>query len=155
MRAVIQRVKTASVAVNNNVISKINHGLLVLVGIEKTDDEKDVDYMVNKISNLRVFEDKNDKMNISLIQGGGEILAVSQFTLCANTQKGNRPSFNNAAMPSFAKILYEVFCEKFKSLKISTSKGVFGEKMSVYLENDGPVTIILDSNFKINNNNYE
>ena len=145
MRAVVQKVSSSKVTVDEEVIGQINHGLLVLLGVTHDDTSKDVDYMVDKVTNLRIFEDENEKMNLSLKDVGGEILAVSQFTLYGDARKGRRPSFSDAARPEVANPLYEEFVEKIKSQGINVGTGKFGAHMMVDLTNDGPVTILLDS----------
>jgi len=146
MRAVVQRVSSSKVTVENNVIGKINKGLLVLLGVTHEDTSKDVDYMIDKILNLRIFEDENDKMNLSLKDVGGELLVVSQFTLYGDCRKGKRPSFSNAAKPDLATKLYEEFIEKAKAQDVVVGTGQFGAHMIVDLTNDGPVTMLLESN---------
>lgn len=149
MRLVIQRVKSASVTIENAVYSSINKGLLVLVGIEDADDEKDLDWLVQKLMSLRIFPDAEGKMNLSVKEVEGEILVVSQFTLHASTQKGNRPSFIKAARPEKAIPLYETFIKKLNTESVNKIKtGVFGADMQVELINDGPVTIFIDSKNK-------
>ena len=145
MRAVVQKVSSSKVTVDEEVIGQINHGLLVLLGVTHDDTSKDVDYMVDKVTNLRIFEDENEKMNLSLKDVGGEILAVSQFTLYGDARKGRRPSFSDAARPEVANPLYEEFVEKIKSQGINVGTGKFGAHMMVDLTNDGPVTILLES----------
>ena len=144
MRLVIQRVKNAKVDVDGKTVGKINKGFLVLLGVTHDDTEKNADYLVKKLCNLRVFEDENGKMNIGLKDIGGELLIVSQFTLYADCSEGNRPSFTNAAKPEMANKLYEYFCERCKEKNIIVEKGIFGADMKVSLLNDGPVTIILE-----------
>ena len=145
MRLVVQRVGNANVTVDGRVIGEINKGFLVLLGVTHEDDEKAVDFLVNKLCNLRVFTDDEDKMNLSIKDIEGELLIVSQFTLYADTQKGNRPSFVNAAKPEKANELYEYFIEKCKEQGIKkVEHGEFGAHMKVSLINDGPVTIILE-----------
>ncbi len=146
MKAVIQRVKHASVTIDGNLYSKIGHGLLVLFCVEKGDTNQELEWMCKKIPALRIFEDENGKMNKSLLDTGGEILAVSQFTLAGNCKKGTRPSFDNAAEPAFAKQMYEKFCTELAAGGISVKTGVFAAMMDVGLCNDGPVTIILEKN---------
>ena len=145
MRLVIQRVKKARVLVAGKISGHIKNGLLLFVGITHADTSEDVDYLVKKVSNLRIFEDDQGKMNISLLQNAQAILSVSQFTLYADLTKGNRPSFGLAAKPEQAMELYKEFNEKLRSLNIQVETGIFGEMMEVDLINDGPVTIILDS----------
>lgn len=149
MRTVIQRVSSASVTVNQELISKIEKGLLILVGIENNDTEKDIEWLVSKISSLRIFSDAQGIMNLSVMDIKGEVLVVSQFTLTASTRKGNRPSYIRAARPEKAIPLYNSFCESL-SLKIGREvrRGIFGADMEVSLVNDGPVTIIMDSILK-------
>ena len=146
MRAVIQRVSSASVTISGTVVSSIGQGLLVLLGISPDDDQTDVDYLVRKISALRIFDDDDGVMNLSVIDIGGNIIVVSQFTLMASTKKGNRPSYVGAAGHQTAIPLYELFCER---LSAATGKrvgtGEFGADMKVALVNDGPVTICMDS----------
>lgn len=145
MMAVIQRVKCASVMVDRQVIAQINQGLVSLLGIAQGDTGQDVDFMVEKIPRLRIFSDEQEKMNCSLQDINGGLLVVSQFTLLANTEKGRRPSFESAAPPEEARVRYEELLEKFKALGLAVQWGSFGAKMVVTLENDGPVTLILDS----------
>ena len=145
MRVVVQRVKHASVTINGSVNGKINNGFLVLLGIQSTDSEQDVDYLVKKVTNLRIFSDENDKMNLSLKDVNGELLIVSQFTLYANCKEGNRPSFVEAAKPDVAIPLYEYFVSECKRIIPVVETGIFGADMKVDLLNDGPVTIIMDS----------
>jgi D-aminoacyl-tRNA deacylase len=149
MRAVIQRVTRASVKINNAVKSEIGKGLLVLVGIEESDNDSDVEWLCSKIVQLRIFNDNNDIMNLSVIDTGGEILAVSQFTLHAKTRKGNRPSYIRAARPEVAIPLYNLFTARLSELLgKKTLTGEFGAMMQVELVNDGPVTIIIDTREK-------
>ena len=146
MRVVIQRVTKADVTINSNQICQIKDGLLILLGIQIDDNNEDISWLVNKISNLRIFSDNNAKMNNSVIDVNGEIIIVSQFTLHAKTKKGNRPSFITAAKPDIAIPLYEEFILKLKSeTGLNVYSGEFGADMQVSLINDGPVTIILDS----------
>lgn len=145
MRVVVQRVKHASVTINGTVNGKINNGFLVLLGIQSTDSEQDVDYLVKKVTNLRIFSDENVKMNLSLKDVNGELLIVSQFTLYANCKEGNRPSFVEAAKPDVAIPLYEYFVSECKKIIPVVETGIFGADMKVDLLNDGPVTIIMDS----------
>ena len=145
MRVVVQRVKHASVTINGTVNGKINNGFLVLLGIQSTDSEQDVDYLVKKVTNLRIFSDENDKMNLSLKDVNGELLIVSQFTLYANCKEGNRPSFVEAAKPDIAIPLYEYFVSECKKIIPVVETGICGADMKVDLLNDGPVTIIMDS----------
>ena len=145
MKAVIQRVSSASVSVADEKISEIGSGLLILLGIAQEDDERDIDYLVKKTAELRIFKDDGKNMNLSIKDVGGEILVVSQFTLCADTRRGRRPSFINAAEPIIANNMYDKFCQKLQLLSIPVSRGQFGASMDVELINDGPVTILLDS----------
>ena len=145
MRVVVQRVKHASVTINGTVNGKINNGFLVLLGVQSTDSEQDVDYLVKKVTNLRIFSDENDKMNLSLKDVNGELLIVSQFTLYANCKEGNRPSFVEAAKPDIAIPLYEYFISECRKIIPVVETGIFGADMKVDLLNDGPVTIIMDS----------
>lgn len=145
MRAVVQRVSSSKVTVDEEVVGNINNGLLVLLGVTHDDTSKDVDYMVDKVTNLRIFEDENDKMNLSLKDINGEVLAVSQFTLYGDCRRGRRPSFSDAARPEVANPLYEEFVKKIRDLGINVSTGKFGAHMMVDLTNDGPVTILLES----------
>lgn len=145
MRAVVQKVASSKVTVDNEVVGQINKGLLVLLGVTHDDTSRDVDYMVDKITNLRIFEDENEKMNLSLKDVEGEILAVSQFTLYGDCRRGRRPSFTDAARPEVANPLYEEFVNKVKDQGISVGTGKFGAHMMVDLTNDGPVTILLES----------
>jgi D-tyrosyl-tRNA(Tyr) deacylase len=145
MRAVIQRVTESSVKTENRIIGRTGAGLLVLLGVAKGDRPSDSDYLVNKITNLRIFEDEKGKMNRSLLETGGEMMVVSQFTLLADCRKGRRPSFVGAAGPEPATALYEYFVEQVRSLGIVVATGRFRAMMEVALVNDGPVTIILES----------
>ena len=144
MKLVVQRVKNAKVDVDGKTVGKIEKGFLVLLGVTYTDTKETADYLVKKLCNLRVFEDENGKMNLSLKDVDGKLLIVSQFTLYADCSEGNRPSFVNAAKPEFANELYEYFCDKCKGNGIEVEKGIFGADMKVSLLNDGPVTIILE-----------
>ena len=144
MRVVVQRVKHASVTINGTVNGKINNGFLVLLGVQSTDSEQDVDYLVKKVTNLRIFSDENDKMNLSLKDVNGKLLIVSQFTLYANCKEGNRPSFVEAAKPDIAIPLYEYFVSECKKIIPVVETGIFGADMKVSLLNDGPFTVILD-----------
>lgn len=145
MRAILQRVREASVTVDGQVTGKIGPGLLVLLGVGKGDTEADVDFMADKIPALRIFEDAAGKMNLSLADTSKALLAVSQFTLFADTKKGRRPSFVDAMPPDEAKRLYALFCDKCRALGLDVQEGVFAAHMDVALVNDGPVTISLDS----------
>ena len=146
MRVLIQRVKNASVTIDGEVISLINNGLLVFIGICDEDGREDIEWLAKKIANIRLFDDENGVMNLSVTDVGGDVLAVSQFTLMASTKKGNRPSYIKAAKPDISVPLYEQFCQE---LEIAVNKpirrGVFGADMKVALLNDGPVTIFIDS----------
>ena len=149
MRVVIQKVSKASVTVENNIVSSINSGLLVLLGIEDADADEDIDWLVKKITQLRIFNDENGLMNHSVKDVDGEVIVVSQFTLYANIKKGNRPSYIRASKPDFAVPMYEKFILKIEAAlgqKVGTGK--FGAMMDVELVNDGPVTIIIDSKQK-------
>jgi len=145
MRAVIQRVKQASVVVGQEKIGSINKGLLLFLGIHHNDSEKELAWMVDKVVNLRVFEDKNSKMNLSLMDIQGEILIVSQFTLYGDCRKGRRPGFSEAAPPKHAKELYNEFIEAIRKRGLTTASGTFQAMMDVSLVNDGPVTLLIDS----------
>ena len=145
MRAVIQRVKESSVRAENQVIGRTGLGLLVLLGVAQDDSPADADYLVNKIANLRIFEDKKGKMNRSLLETGGDMMVVSQFTLIADCRKGRRPSFVEAAEPEVAAGLYEYFVKQVRSLGVTAATGRFRAMMEVALINEGPVTIILES----------
>ncbi|MFR3568952.1 MAG: D-aminoacyl-tRNA deacylase [Paraclostridium sordellii] len=145
MRAVVQRVVSSKVIVDESTIGEINKGLLILLGVTHEDTSKDVDYLLDKIVNLRIFEDENDKMNLSLKDVNGELLVVSQFTLYGDCRKGRRPNFTNAAKPDLATSLYEEFIDKAKKEGIKVGTGKFGAHMMVDLVNDGPVTILIDS----------
>lgn len=149
MRVVIQRVTQASVTVEKEIVGQINQGLLVLLGIETEDGIGDVDWLLNKTLNLRIFNDENGVMNKSLLETGGELLVISQFTLMAATKKGNRPSYIRAAKHEHAIPLYEAFCQKAKArMGKNVTTGIFGADMKVALLNDGPVTIQIDSKNK-------
>lgn len=145
MRGVVQRVKRASVSVDGKVISKIDKGIMLLLGIEANDDEKDLEYIIKKVSKLRIFDDEEGVMNKSLLDYGLEILVVSQFTLYGDARKGNRPSYIRSAKFDDGIILYEKFIEEMKNSGIKVSVGEYGADMDVELINDGPVTILLDS----------
>lgn len=144
MKLVIQRVSKAHVTVNEKIVGKINKGFLVLLGVSNEDTKENADYLVKKLCNLRVFEDENEKMNLSLKDVKGEILIISQFTLFADCNKGNRPSFANAGNPELAKQLYEYFIQECKKIGLKVENGIFGAHMEVSLINDGPVTILLE-----------
>ena len=149
MRAVIQRVTEASVKVNGKITGAIKEGLLILVGIEDADTEEDIDWLTKKIAGCRIFNDENGVMNRSVMEVGGGLLAVSQFTLMASTKKGNRPSYIRASKGDFAEPMYEKFClalERESGIKVE--KGIFGADMKISLLNDGPVTIIIDTKNK-------
>ena len=149
MRAVIQRVSSASVSIGGGVKSAIGPGFLILLGIEEADTRDDADWLCKKISGLRVFNDENGVMNRSVIDAGGEVLSISQFTLNASTKKGNRPSYIHAAGHDLAVPLYEAYCEEVSRLMgKDVQRGKFGADMQVSLVNDGPVTIIIDSLLK-------
>jgi D-aminoacyl-tRNA deacylase len=151
MRALIQRVSRGAVKITNESYSaKINKGMVLLLGISEDDTEKEVDYVAEKCSNLRIFEDENEKINLSLKDIDGEILLISQFTLYGDTRKGNRPSFNKAAKPKKAEELYNLFSKKIKSLlgEEKVKEGIFGEMMEVSIINDGPVTVLVESKQK-------
>lgn len=145
MRAVIQRVSRAQVSVGEEVVGKIGPGLLVLLGVGKTDTQADADYLAGKILGLRIFEDENGKMNLSLAETRGSVLAVSQFTLYGDVRKGKRPSFDEAAPPQPARELYDYFVSKIREAGFVCETGRFQAMMQVELVNDGPVTILLDS----------
>ena len=145
MRAVIQRVKEASVDVEGRTIGKIADGLLVLLGVEAGDEETDLKYIYQKTTGLRIFQDAEEKMNLSVADVGGELLVVSQFTLLGDVRKGKRPSFTASAEPEKARKLYETFCDLARKDGFSVATGEFGAHMEVQLLNDGPVTILLDS----------
>lgn len=145
MRAVVQRVDKAKVTVDGKIVGEISRGLMVLVGVVEGDTEKDVQYLADKVTGLRIFEDEAEKMNLSVKDIGGEILSVSQFTLYGDCRKGKRPSFDKAAKPETAIVLYEKFNELCRQQNIKVETGVFGAHMLVELVNNGPVTILLDS----------
>ena len=144
MRALIQRVTSASVKVEGKIVGKIGKGFLVFLGIYEEDTEENIEKLTKKIINLRIFNDENDKMNLSIKDVKGEILLISQFTLCADIRKGNRPSFISAKNPNEANKIYEKTIENIKNEGIIVEKGIFGADMKVELLNDGPVTILLD-----------
>ncbi|MBM7606973.1 D-tyrosyl-tRNA(Tyr) deacylase [Lysinibacillus composti] len=145
MKVVIQRSKQASVTVDGNITGAIDQGYVLLVGITHTDTIEDIQYVAKKVAELRLWEDEDGKMNHSILEHGGDILSVSQFTLYAETKKGRRPSFIEAARPEVAKPLWEDFNEALRSLGLKVETGIFGAMMDVSLINDGPVTIILES----------
>ncbi len=148
MIAVIQRVNGADVKINNEITGSCSKGFLILLGVVQGDTRADADKLIKKIPNLRIFEDENGKMNLSALEIGGEMLVVSQFTLCADCSHGRRPSFTNSAPPDEANVLYEYFVSGMKGAGVSrVETGVFGADMQVSLVNDGPVTIILNSNY--------
>lgn len=144
MKLVIQRVKNASVEVEEKIVGKIEKGFLVLIGVKTGDTKEQADYLVKKVCNLRVFTDENDKMNLSLKDVGGQLLIVSQFTLYGNCNDGNRPSFTEAARPEEAILLYNYFCDECAKRGFDVQKGIFGADMKVQLLNDGPVTIVIE-----------
>ena len=148
MKAVIQRVKSASVSVDDKIIGEIATGFLILLGVEQSDTQDDLNYLVKKTIGLRIFKDDNKNMNLSIKNIGGEALVVSQFTLCADTGRGRRPSFIKAANPEEADSMYQQFCEQLTMNNLSVQAGKFGAMMDVSLVNDGPVTILLDSRGK-------
>lgn len=145
MRAVIQRCGPARVEVGGEIVGSIDKGLVVLLGVGGEDKESDVDWLAAKVVNLRIFNDQDDKMNLSLADIGGEMLIISQFTLWGDCRKGRRPGFSSAAPPDVARSLYEKFIAQVQSLNIRTAQGVFQADMQVHLRNDGPVTMMLDS----------
>lgn len=145
MRAVIQRVSQAQVTVAGDVVGAVGTGFLVLLGVGQGDNKADADYLADKIAHLRIFEDEQEKMNLSLQDVGGGALVISQFTLYGDARKGRRPSFTDAAPPAEANCLYEYFCERLASHGIPVSRGIFQAHMSVTLTNEGPVTMLLDS----------
>jgi D-aminoacyl-tRNA deacylase len=145
MRAVVQRVKNSAVVVEGNTVGAIGPGLMVLLGVADGDTEKDADFLADKIVNLRIFEDENEKMNLSLLDTKGQMLVVSQFTLLGNCRKGRRPSFVDAAGPAEANALYEYFAKKVAEKGVGVETGRFRARMEVSLVNDGPVTLIVES----------
>ena len=145
MRAVVQRVKRSSVSVDGKIVSKIDRGLMVLLGVEVNDDESDLDYILKKVTKLRIFDDEDGVMNKSLLDYGLEVLVVSQFTLYGDARKGNRPSYIRSAKFDQGILLYEKFIEELEKLDVKVSHGEYGADMDVELINDGPVTILLDS----------
>ncbi|MSH50167.1 D-tyrosyl-tRNA(Tyr) deacylase [Streptococcus parasanguinis] len=144
MKLVIQRVKSASVSIDGQVYNAIQQGLLLLVGVGPKDDQKDLEYAVRKVSQMRIFSDEEDKMNLSVKDIQGEILSISQFTLFAETKKGNRPAFIGAAKPDMASQLYDAFNDQLEK-EVPVKRGIFGADMAIELINDGPVTILLDT----------
>ena len=154
MKAVIQRVSEASVKVDGKIVGEIGKGFMILFGAAEGDTEIDIETLAKKTVNLRVFKDDEDKMNLSLLDIGGEALVISQFTLCADVKKGNRPSFINAMKPEQASEYYDKYCEKLKELGVKrVEKGIFGADMKVSLVNDGPVTILYDTEIWCKNGN--
>ncbi len=146
MKAVVQRVTASSVSVDGEITGKIDKGLNVLLGVEEDDTEKDAEVLAAKIAKMRIFEDENEKMNLSVLDVDGSVLVISQFTLCADIKKGNRPSFILAAKPDKATALYEYFSSQLKENGVKkVENGVFGADMAVEISNDGPVTIIMDT----------
>lgn len=148
MRLVIQRSKDSSVRVDNKIVGSIDKGLVILVSFTHSDNETDIDYMVNKVTNLRIFDDEFGVMNKSIKDIGGQILSISQFTLYADTKRGNRPSYGNAMKANEAKSMYELFNKKLRDNNIEVETGVFQAEMDCIIRNDGPVTIIIDSKEK-------
>ncbi|HHU62934.1 MAG TPA: D-tyrosyl-tRNA(Tyr) deacylase [Clostridiales bacterium] len=146
MRAVVQRVKRAEVRVDGQTVGKIGQGLIVYLGVSHQDTQKDIDYIVDKVINLRIFEDDDNKLNLSTLDINGEILLISQFTLYGDCRRGRRPSFTQAASPEKAMQLYEQTIQRFKDKEIKIQTGKFQAMMDIYSENYGPVTILLDSN---------
>lgn len=145
MKAVIQRVSEASVKVDGNTVGQIRKGLMLLIGIDEQDEKTDADWLIQKILNLRIFADENEKLNLSIKDISGEILFISQFTLIADYKKGNRPSFIKAAKPEKAIPLFDYFKEEIAKSGLKTESGIFGADMKVALINDGPVSIVMDS----------
>ncbi len=143
MKILVQKVISASVTVNEHIVSEIKQGYLLFVGVEKEDDKSKADYLAKKVANFRIFTDENDKMNLSIQDVGGEILAVSQFTLAADLSRGNRPGFDTAAIPQIAEPLYEYFVKQLKSFNLQVKTGIFQADMKVSLINDGPCTFLL------------
>lgn len=145
MKAVVQRVKKSRVTVDGSIAGEIHKGLTVLLGVGQEDSGRDIDYLADKIINLRIFEDDNGKMNLSLLEVGGELLIVSQFTLYGDCRKGRRPGYGRAAGPETAKALYEDFIEKCRGFGVKVQTGIFQAEMLLDISNDGPVTLLLDS----------
>ncbi len=145
MRAVLQRVSSAAVRVEDRTVGEIGPGILVLLGVEEGDSEEDARYLADKTAGLRIFEDEEGKMNLSVSETGGSILAVSQFTLLADCRKGRRPGFSRAAAPQAAEVLYQTYVGHLRTARIEVATGIFQAHMEVQLVNDGPVTILLDS----------
>jgi D-tyrosyl-tRNA(Tyr) deacylase len=145
MIVVIQRCSRGKVTVSNKVVGQISHGLVILLGVQKNDTQKDADYLVHKISGLRIFSDENDKMNLSIKDMGGSALVISQFTLCGDTKKGRRPSFIQAAAPEDGNRLYEYFMSELEREGVPVQSGEFGAMIDVELVNNGPVTFVLNS----------
>ena len=145
MRALVQRVSQASVSIENQVVAAIKQGLVVLIGVGRDDSEPDAQYLADKIANLRIFSDESDKFNLSALDIGGEVLVVSQFTLLADTRKGRRPSFTEAAPPDEAEPLIEKFVQRLRAVGLKVATGRFRENMLVQIHNTGPVTIFIDS----------
>lgn len=148
MRALVQRTKFCEISIDNQITAQTAYGMLILLGVEPDDTSLEIDYLIKKISNLRIFNDENEVMNKSIIDAKGEIMVVSQFTLMANTAKGNRPSYIHAARPEVAIPLYEEFIAKMKTTNLKVETGVFGADMKINLLNDGPVTIWFDTKNK-------
>jgi len=149
MRAVIQRVSEASVKVENKIVGKIKKGLMLLIGVDESDENADADWLVKKILDVRIFSDDEDKMNHSVKDINGEILCISQFTLISDYKKGNRPSYIKAARPEKAILLFDYFKDEMKKSGLKTESGIFGADMKVSLINDGPVTLVFDSKTKL------
>jgi len=145
MRAIVQRVSQASVTVSNEVVGTVGAGVMVLLGVGKEDTTGDADYLAEKVANLRIFEDADEKMNLSVLDIGGGALVISQFTLYGDARRGRRPSFSDAAPPEEANRLYQYFCERLAGYGLPVARGVFQAMMSVALVNEGPVTLLLDS----------